>query len=441
MDTETGNLEDSVRGTSEVDFITKQMNNDGANELEASEHTVSMEAGKEELFDEKVTTSIVLTSDDDGVKMDEVTDKTLLPLEDSVVFEINSSYNQETSRLNLDTPEAENQEEGGGGGGASEEETEDLNLEEYLQVLQQLQEQREKAIQHSSRQQRKLAEYLCKKNGGDSRLEEDQPVAQQQQHYEKYISVLSELKQQIQAESDMAQQEAEELRVQSQERLHQVEDEWRALAALKREVCVSVLSRRVGREAAEDRVHKALMAEQLQQDQVNGLRLKSIQLQMKIHRLEEELGDDDEKDRDPLLIQFEKLQTERLERKRLEEKQNEEVSKLQKKILSSLEIISYTKNNLQRSKMEVQTKKKQLAELEAEVERRREHLSKTKQVSNNLHRHNGRLKEQRGLLGNRLLLQDFEDTVDASEYLEEQLESLKSRHAEVYRGRRCWKNE
>lgn len=63
--------------------------------------------------------------------------------------------------------------------------------------------------------------------------------------------------------------------------------------------------------------------------------------------------------------------------------------------------------------------------------RKRDLLTRTKQARNSLQRDNLRLKEQRGLLGNRVLLRDFEDTVDATDHLEERLENLKDTQAEI----------
>lgn len=75
--------------------------------------------------------------------------------------------------------------------------------------------------------------------------------------------------------------------------------------------------------------------------------------------------------------------------------------------------------------MDAEAKAEQLAEVEAILAEKRELLTRTKQMRNSLQRDNLRLKERRGLLGNRALLQDFEDTVDASDHLEERLENLK----------------
>ncbi|TMS02199.1 Coiled-coil domain-containing protein 96 [Larimichthys crocea] len=210
-----------------------------------------------------------------------------------------------------------------------------------------------------------------------------------------------------------------------------VENEWRTLMALKQDVAVTVLSRRLGKQAAQAKVESILAAEQLRQDELIKLRLKHIKLRIKIHRLEAELRDREEHARDPLQLQFEQLQAERLEKKKHAEKQSEESLKMQKKISGSLELLSNIKEKLFWCQMDVHAKQEQLAAVEATVARKRDLLTRTKQARNSLQRDNQRLKERRGLLGNRVLLRDFEDTVDASDHLEEQLENLKGRQAEI----------
>ena len=108
--------------------------------------------------------------------------------------------------------------------------------------------------------------------------------------------------------------------------------------ALKQDVAVSILSRHLGKQAAQAKVESTLAAEQLRQDELIKLRLKHIKMRMRVRRLEAELRDGEEHARDPLQLQFEKLQAERLELKKVMEKQNEESLKMQKKISSSLEV-------------------------------------------------------------------------------------------------------
>lgn len=77
--------------------------------------------------------------------------------------------------------------------------------------------------------------------------------------------------------------------------------------------------------------------------------------------------------------------------------------------------------------MEVLAKREQLAELEAMLAQRRDVLTRARQACSRVKTDNLRLKEERGLLGNAVLLRDFEDTVDASQQLEAKLENLKLR--------------
>lgn len=108
--------------------------------------------------------------------------------------------------------------------------------------------------------------------------------------------------------------------------------------ALKQDVAVTALSRRLGKQAAQAKVESTLAAEQLRQDQLIKLCLKQIKLRIKIRRLEAELRDREEHARDPLQLRFEQLQAERLELKKRAEKQNEESLKPQRKISCSLEV-------------------------------------------------------------------------------------------------------
>ncbi|XP_041635515.1 coiled-coil domain-containing protein 96 [Cheilinus undulatus] len=358
--------------------------------------------------------------------------------EESVVFDNNSTGEDGPPRLHLETPDKETASPHEEEVKAEEEEhtpAEEISYEEYTKLLQELCEQRDKAIQRSRQLQGKLVEYFRKKGGVDVQVETEKQVPELLQEYERYMDMLTELKQQINTETEIAEQQEEELRVQSQEKLDKVKNEWRAFMALKQDVAVSVLSRLLGKQAAQAKVESSLAAEQLHQDELIKLRLKHLNLRVKVNRLEAELRHEDEQ-RDPLQLQFERLQAQQLEQRRRTEKQNEESVKMQKKISSSLEVLSSVKEKLSWSQMEVQTKKEQLAEVEATLARKRELLTRMKKARNNLQIENLRLKERCGLRGNRALLLDFEDTVEASDLLEEKLEGLKLRLSVAGGGKR-----
>ncbi len=168
------------------------------------------------------------TSEDVAVIVHEVNEEPLSH-EGSIVLEMNSSDDHEPSRLHHETPKTENispakEDEDA----AAEEEptaasadNDDKNYEEYMQLLQELCEERDKASQHSRQLQTKLAVYFHNR-AKYVLLERDLLVSGQLQEYEKHINILTDLKQQLVTESEAAQQQEKELSSRSQEKLEQV---------------------------------------------------------------------------------------------------------------------------------------------------------------------------------------------------------------------------
>uniref|UniRef100_UPI0037E994D8 cilia- and flagella-associated protein 184 n=1 Tax=Semicossyphus pulcher TaxID=241346 RepID=UPI0037E994D8 len=418
----------------EISPMTENGNETVPSEIVASNHDEeSMKATEEAPVKEAATSEpeentgneLLDTNQNLDVKISTVNEQPISH-EESVVFEIDCNDEDGPHRLHLETPERETTTPQEEEDEAEEEPTpankEDISYEEYKQFLQELSEQRDKASQHSSQLQVKLVEYLSR---GEDEAQVEREESEQLQEYERYMNILSELKQQINMELESAQQQEEALKGQSQEKLNKVEKEWRAFVALKQDVAVSVLSRRFRKQAAQAKVETILAAEQNRQDELIKLRLKHLKLRLKIHRLEAELRDRDEH-RDPFQLEFERLQAKRLVLKKKTEKQKEESLKI-----SSLQVLSNVREKLLWSQMDVKAKRQQLAEVEATLARKREVLTRIKKTCSNLQRDNVRLKECRGLLGNKVLLRDLEDTVDACEHLEEKLEKLKGRHAKI----------
>lgn len=217
--------EESMKGTEEdpaEEAATSEPEDNSGNELAAVDN--------------------ITTSEDLAVKINDQSH------EESVVFEIDSNDDDGPPRLHLETPEREDTSPAREAEDEAEEEEptaapadkEDINREEYLQLLQELREERDNASQHSSQLQMKLAEYFRKEAREDGQLEREPPVSEQLQGYEKHINVLTELKQQLTMDSETAQQQAQELSLQCQEKLDKVGLIVRARAGLK------VCSKRIG---------------------------------------------------------------------------------------------------------------------------------------------------------------------------------------------------
>lgn len=99
---------------------------------------------------------------------------------------------------------------------------EGMKKQEYVELLQELCEQREEALQRNSQLQMKVSEYFSTQPGDFNGLDWDMPVSDQLQEYKDNICTLGDLKQQIVVESESAQRQADELALQCKDKLNTV---------------------------------------------------------------------------------------------------------------------------------------------------------------------------------------------------------------------------
>ncbi|KAK2913964.1 hypothetical protein Q8A67_002363 [Cirrhinus molitorella] len=311
----------------------------------------------------------------------------------------------------------------------AEEDEININNNEHMDLLHELQAESEKLSKLNGQLQTKIAEYLSKKSGDKHpRLEGD---ISDQEHYQKYIDLIKELKVQHHNSSEFHQQQIEELRQQSLEKLKQVEQELRSLAALKYEAAMTTLTGKVGKQAALAKVEQLQADELKQEDKLASVRLNNIKLKNKICQLEMELKSKRELADGLLLMDFEQLKTENQTFKDKLKERSEELLRLKRKVACSVQGISHVKEKLHFMQMENNIKHTQLVKADALVALKREVLTHTRQARDGLRADNLKLQQRCGLLGNTTLLQDFEEKVDTSECLQQKLEMLKRRHAEL----------
>ncbi|XP_029931998.1 cilia- and flagella-associated protein 184 [Myripristis murdjan] len=359
--------------------------------------------------------------------------------EGSVIFEVRHDddglpmLDLESSAAESSSPVMEEEEAGEEEGeveeveGVASPDEGDTDCEELVQLLQQLHAEREEASVHSSRLQVQLLEYF-KRSGEDAQVEKRR-ASEQELCYEKHISTLAELKQHHTTNSGSAQQQAEQLRLQSQERLSQVESEWRAFVALKQDVAVARLRQHLGKQAAQAKLEPVLASEQRQQDELVQMHLEHIKLKIRTRKLEDELHTQGELANDLQQLEFEKLQAKSQKFNEKMEKQSEELLRLRNKISSTTLVLTSVKQKLQWSQVERRSRQAQLAELEATVAGKRNLLTQIKQARNCLHRDNLRLRQPCGLLWNSVLQRDFQDSMDTSVQLQDRLANLKRQTA------------
>lgn len=110
---------------------------------------------------------------------------------------------------------------------------------------------------------------------------------------------------------------------------------------------------------------------------------------------------------------------------------NDEVLKLKKKVANAERILGHVREKLQFVEAENRGRKAELRDVMSVLLQKRDALSKSKQVRDRLRARNVKLQQQRGLLGEEMLLRDFEEKVNAVELLQQQLQVLKRHHAEL----------
>ncbi|XP_018416919.1 PREDICTED: coiled-coil domain-containing protein 96 [Nanorana parkeri] len=306
--------------------------------------------------------------------------------------------------------------------------------EALIQQYQALASEKEKVQQQNSQLQHKLYEYFRRKKGEETRPEIEKQVSDQEQRYLKYLATLEDMRKKFKADTILHEGQIEKLRVQCQEVVGQVDKEWAAFQEQKKKIALYIVNRGAGKRAASSftqEVEELQGKEERKEKEVIQVRLENIKLKNQIHRHESTLRSKEELAEGLHLIDFEQLKIENQTYNEKVEERNEELLKLRKKITNTVQVLTHLKEKLQFVQAENQEQKDRLMEIEALVAHGRDILTRTKQARDNLRTDNLNLKQKCGLLGNKTLLRDFEEKVDATEELHQKLESLKRRHAEL----------
>ncbi|XP_065145487.1 cilia- and flagella-associated protein 184 [Paramisgurnus dabryanus] len=310
------------------------------------------------------------------------------------------------------------------------EEEEDVNYNEHLDLIPELQEENDRLSKLSDQLKSKIAEHFHRKAGDakHSKLAKDIP---DQEQYQKYMDLIEDLKLQYQHNLDIHQHRIEDLSQQSKEKLNQVERELRSFALLKNEAVMTAVTGKVGKQETLEKMNQLQADEQKREDELVCVRLKNIKIKNKIHKLEAAFQSQQELADGLLRTDFEQLKTENRTCKEKFKERSEELLKLKKKIANSVQVITYVKRKMHFMQMDNMGKRTQLAEADALVALKRDMLTRTQQARDSLRADNLKLQQQCGLLGNTPLLRDFEERVDTSESLQQRLETLKRRQAEL----------
>lgn len=300
-------------------------------------------------------------------------------------------------------------------------------VERYHAAIQ----ERELLNQKNNALQHKLAEYFRRKKTEESRQEVDRNVTDQEQRYMKYMSNLEELRQQESVEKESYDEQIEEMKQRKAAKQSLVEEEWKEYCQFKRSIALSSVNSRSGRPLTMKEFEIYEINEMKKEGEVSQVRLENIKLRNRLRKRELQLKQKEELAEGLHLIDFEQLKIENQTYNEKIEERNEELMKLRKKITSTVQVLTHLKEKLQFVQGENQVARHDLGLIELEVARKRDILSRTKQARDALRHDNSKLRQKCGLLGNPLLLRDYEEGADEITELSHKLDQLKRYHAEL----------
>ncbi|PKU36601.1 coiled-coil domain-containing protein 96 [Limosa lapponica baueri] len=202
-------------------------------------------------------------------------------------------------------------------------------------------------------------------------------------------------------------------------------------------VALFSLGRRLGgREGAARAVERIQVREGEKEQQVREARVEHIKLKHEIQNLETILKAQGELAEGQQLMDFEHMKKENQKYSKKIDDLSEEILKLKKKVSNAVHILSQFREKLQFMEAANQDRRAELVNIETVLSQKRDILTRTKQVRDRLRRNNLKLQQKCGLLGNEILLRDFEEKMDTAELLSRRLETLKRHHAGLILTRR-----
>ncbi|NXV85851.1 CCD96 protein, partial [Calonectris borealis] len=287
--------------------------------------------------------------------------------------------------------------------------------------------ERERLRQASARLQLRLGELLRLRQGqGRPRAELG---AGGPQLYAQHLLRLRELREERERTAAACREREAAQRRGGEERQARAQAEWAAFQARKKAVAVFSLGRRPGGREAAAAVDRIQARERDKEQQVREARVENIKLKHEIQNLETILKAQGELVEGQRLTDFEHLKKENRKHSKKIDDLSDEILNLKKKVSNAVHILSQFREKLQFVEAENRGRKAELMDIETVLSQKRDILTKTKQARDRLRRNNLKLQQKRGLLGNEILLRDFEEKVDTAELLSQRLETLKSRHA------------
>jgi len=196
----------------------------------------------------------------------------------------------------------------------------------------------------------------------------------------------------------------------------------------KHEIIIEAENSRTGNKIPEKIIEEFEELERKKAREMEKTHLKNITLRITHKKLEQKLKLKEQLAEGLHLIDFEQLKIENQTLSEKVEERNEELTKLRKKNIVTVQVLTHLKEKLRFVQHENETTKSKLSKLEVEVASKREKLRKLKKEKDSLKTDNLSLKHKQGLSSNELLIMDYENRKHEIQDLKKLVKELKDQH-------------
>ncbi|NXI35135.1 CCD96 protein, partial [Galbula dea] len=209
--------------------------------------------------------------------------------------------------------------------------------------------------------------------------------------------------------------------------------EWNAFLARKKAVAVASINRQLGgREAVPpvaDVVDRIQARERDTERRVREARVENIKLKHEIQNLETILKAQGDLVKGQHGIDFKHMKKEDQKHSENINNLSHEILNLKEKVSNTVHTLGQVREKLHFLEAENECRRAELMHIETVLAQKTQILTRRKQARDRVRANNLKLQQKCGLLGNEILLRDFEEKVDTAELLNQQLETLKRHHA------------
>ncbi|EPY22995.1 hypothetical protein STCU_06303 [Strigomonas culicis] len=320
-----------------------------------------------------------------------------------------------------------------------EEDSEMLNLtpEERRQVLvdeyRRLTTERESLVEQNLAYQRIMARHLAEKRSRKGETDVPLITSEAVQQYWGLVRQLAEERTHMDVKKRAAEEELERMREYNEETINEALMQDHNFREYMRDIAGSASFMRSSKGIPEEEVQAFLDKEEEQRCRIRTARIRYIQLVNFAKRIHHAMVEKDRQNKNSgmYLIDFEQLKIENTNLSEKIEERNEDISKLRRKVTTTIHVLTHMKEKSEFMKSENEQLRRQVTLTDDELGGVRDQLAQTKKRRDGFASSTVKMKEKMPLVGPDDLLLDYEKRKDDINKARVRVVELTKKHGEL----------